>query len=228
MHTDPNAKRTQCIRCGECCLGAAPSLQLRDLLRVTKGPIRRSDLYTVRLGELVRDNIQGKLRITEEEIIKVKEKEGRGGCIFYDDRGRCCTIYERRPVQCAAMACWDSTQFIQVYSEPKATRKDIIHDTNLLRLMAAHEETCGYAALDRHVREIEPAGEQAIHRILKILRFDHDIRMLTREKLGVDAGEMDLIFGRPLTETIPMFGLKVIREPDGSFLLTPKDSLHPP
>jgi len=47
---------------------------------------------------------------------------------------------------------------------------------------------------------------------------------LIPEKLGVDSDEIDLILGRPLTETIIMFGLKVIREPDGSFLLTLLDS----
>jgi hypothetical protein len=49
------------------------------------------------------------------------------------------------------------------------------------------------------------------------------VRNFTVKKLGIDSGEMDFYFGRPLTETITMFGLEVVREPDGSFFLTVPD-----
>jgi Fe-S-cluster containining protein len=220
--------RDHCIQCGGCCLRSSPSLQVSDISRVIEGPIKRSDLYTMRLGELVRDNIQGGLKRTEREIIKVRERKETGACIFYDDPGKQCTIYEHRPVQCAAMKCWDDAEFMRVYTEPKADRRDLIRNSQLLRLMGAHEEKCGYARLDRYVREIETSGERAVEEILGVLKFDHDIRLLVPEKLDVDADELDLIFGRPLTETIAMFGLKVVREPDGSFLLTLPDALPRP
>jgi Fe-S-cluster containining protein len=215
--------RTECIRCGECCLRSSPSLQVSDISRVIEGPIKRSDLYTLRAGELVRDNIRGGLKRTEREFIKVRERKETGACIFYDDPGKQCTIYEHRPIQCAAMKCWDERDFIQVYREPKADRRDLIHDRNLLRLMEAHEERGGYALLERDVRDIETIGEKAVEKILAILKVDHDIRSLTQQKLGVDSDDLDLIFGRPLTETISMFGLKVVRELDGSFFLTLSD-----
>ena len=212
--------RDHCIRCGECCLRASPSLQVSDISHITEGPIRRSDLYTLRAGELVRDNIWGEFKITDQEIIKVRETENNGGCVFYDDEGKRCIIYEQRPVQCAAMKCWDESEFLRVYAEPKANRRDLIQDNNLLRLMAAHEEKCGYARLDLYVREIETSGETALKKILDLLKFDHDIRLLVPERLGIDVDDLDLIFGRPLAETIIMFGLTVVREPDGSFFLT--------
>jgi len=216
--------RKRCIRCGACCLSAAPSLQFSDIACVTEGPIKKSDLYTLRVGERVRDNIHGGLKTTKREIIKIREREDSGACIFYHEPARRCTIYEHRPVQCSAMKCWDEREFVRVYEEPKADRSALIHDSRLLRLMVAHEERCGYARLDRHVREIETNGEKAVEKILGILKFDHDIRVLAPERLDVDARELDLVFGRPLTETIAMFGLKVVREPDGSFLLTLGDA----
>lgn len=224
----PGSDRTECIRCGECCLRSSPSLQVTDISRVINGPIRRSDLYTLRKGELVRDNIRSGLKRTEEELIKVRESKETGACIFYDDSGKQCTLYEHRPIQCAAMKCWDERDFMQVYREPRADRRDLIHDGNLLRLMTFHEERCGYALLERDVRDIETIGEKAVKKILAILKVDHDIRSLTREKLGIDFNDLDLIFGRPLTETISMFGLKVVREPDGSFFLTVSDPYHHP
>ena len=228
MISSPGSDRTGCIRCGECCRRSSPSLQVSDISRVIEGPIKRSDLYTLRAGELVRDNIRGGLKRTERDIIKVRERQETGACIFYDESGKQCTIYEQRPIQCAAMKCWDETEFMRVYSAPKANRWDLIDDRNLLRLMEAHEEKCGYIRLDRYVQAIQESGERAVEKILGILKFDHDIRVLSPEKLGIDPDHLNLIFGRPLTETISMFGLKVVRDLNGSFLLTLSDPLLQP
>ena len=224
MDQTPANERTHCIRCGECCLRSSPSLQLTDAPIVNESIIKKSDLYTVRVGELVRDNIRDELKITDKELIKMREKGTAGGCIFYDDAEKRCTIYEHRPSQCKALACWDEREFMRVYATPKSCRKEIIHDQALLRLIDEHEKRCAYAQLDRYVKKIERDGGAAVEKILQILQFDYEIRLLIPEKLGVDSDEMDLILGRPLTETIVMFGLKVVCEPDGSFLLTTLDS----
>jgi len=216
--------RDHCIRCGECCLRSSPSLQLTDVPIVNESVIERSDLYSVRVGELVRDNIRDELKVTDTELIKVREKEPGGGCIFYEDAEKACTIYGHRPAQCKALACWDESEFMRVYAGPKADRRDIVRDNNLLRLIDEHEKRCAYAQLERYVKKIESDGEKAVEKILEILKFDNDIRLLIPEKLGVDSYEMGLILGRPLTKTIAMFGLKVVREPDGSFFLTMLDS----
>jgi len=224
MLQDPANERTHCIRCGECCLNSSPTLQKQDISLAYEGPIKRSDLYTIRDGELVRDNIRDELKVTDTELIKVREKEPGGGCIFYEDGEKACTIYEHRPAQCKALACWDESEFMRVYAGPKADRRDIVRDNNLLRLIDEHEKRCAYAQLERYVKKIESDGEKAVEKILEILKFDNDIRLLIPERLGVDSYEMDLILGRPLTKTIAMFGLKVVREPDESFLLTLLDS----
>jgi Fe-S-cluster containining protein len=217
-------ERTHCIRCGECCLGSSPSLQIPDTSLVYDGFIERGNLYTIRLGELVRDNIRGELIVTDQEIIKIKEKEKNLGCIYFDEKTKACTIYEYRPIQCKALACWDESEFMRVYARPKAGRRDFIRDKIVLGLMDEHDKRCSYSELDKGVRQIEQEGEEAIGRILEALKFDHHIRAFTLKKLGIDLNEMDFLFGRPLTETIIMFGLKVIKKSDGSFFLTVLDS----
>ncbi len=219
----PNS-RTHCIRCGECCLGSSPTLQIADVSLVYDGFIERGNLYTIRLGELVRDNIRGELKVTDKEIIKIKEKEKNRGCIYYDEKAKACTIYEYRPIQCKALACWDESEFMRVYARPKVDRRDIIRDKIVLGLMNEHNKRCSYSELDKCVRQIEQEGDRAIGRILEALRFDHHIRAFTSKKLGIDLSEMDFLFGRPLTQTITMFGLKVIKKSDGSFFLTVLDS----
>ena len=221
-------ERTHCIRCGECCLGSSPTLQIADVSLVYDGFIERGNLYTIRFGELVRDNIRGELRVTDKEIIKIKEKEKNLGCIYYDEKAKACTIYEYRPIQCKALACWDESEFMRVYARPKVDRKDIIRDKIILGLMKEHDKRCSYSELDKCVRQIEQEGERAIGRILEALRFDQHIRTFTSKKLGISLSEMGFLFGRPLTQTITMFGLKVIKESDGSFFLTVLDDQSTP
>jgi Fe-S-cluster containining protein len=213
--------RDHCIRCGECCLKGSPTLQAEDLNLLTKGLIGKEALYTIRKGELVEDNINEGLVVTQTELIKVREREGEGnGCIFYDDPGKACTIYEHRPLQCTALKCWDTTEFLEVFQGPKLARKQAIEDHVLLGLMEEHERRCGYALLEKLVEEIEPKGEEAVVQILDLLKFDYHLRPFVADKLSLDPEETDFFFGRPLTETITMVGLQVVREPDGSFLLT--------
>lgn len=213
--------RDHCVRCGECCLKASPTLQVEDLHLVKKDLIGKKYLYTIRKGELVRDNVHEDLVVNKRELIKIRERErGKGGCIFYDDLGRACTIYENRPAQCSALKCWDTRDFVRIFKGPKLKRKDVVKDKVLLEMMAEHERRCGYAILEKQVKRIELDGEEAVEKILHMLKFDFQLRPFISEKLGLHASEMDFYFGRPLTETIAMFGLQVIREPDGSFLLT--------
>ncbi len=221
-------ERTHCIRCGECCLGSSPTLQIADVSLLHDGFIERGNLYTIRLGELVRDNIRGELIVTDKEIIKIKEKEKSRGCIYYDEKAKACTIYEYRPIQCKALACWDESEFMRVYARPKVDRRDIIRDKIVLGLMNEHDKRCSYSELDKCASQIKKEGEEAVGKILEILRFDHHIRAFTSKKLGIDLSEMGFLFGRPLTQTITMFGLKVIKKSDGSFFLTVLDAHSTP
>jgi Fe-S-cluster containining protein len=213
--------RDHCIRCGECCLKGSPTLQAEDLNLVKNALIKKEALYTIRKGELVEDNINENLVVTETELIKVREKEGDDkGCIFYDGPGKACTVYKNRPLQCAALKCWDTTDFLEVFHGPKLMRKQAIEDQVLLGLMEEHERRCGYALLEKLVKEIESKGEEAVEQILDLLKFDYHLRPFVADKLSLDPEEMDFFFGRPLTETIAMFGLQVVQESDGAFILT--------
>jgi Fe-S-cluster containining protein len=220
MTNNEKETRDHCIRCGDCCRASSPTLQMADVSLAYDGLIEKGNIYTIRVGELVRDNVKGEMKVTDKEILKIREKENTGACIYYDDEEKSCTMYEYRPIQCRALACWDESEFMRVYARPKLSRRDVISDRNLLRLMAEHDKKCSYMELEKCVGQIEKEGEKAVKSILGLLKFDYKIRLLITERLGIDPVEMDFILGRPFTETINMFGLKVIREQDGSFFLT--------
>jgi len=223
MEPQIDAEKTHCIRCGECCLAAGPSLQKSDLPLFFNHVLDGTHLYTIRKGELVRDNINDTLKFTDQEIIKLRDRKTGKGCILYDEEKKACTIYADRPGQCRAFACWDDGEFKRVFSGPKAHREDIIRNPGLLRLISTHEAACNYETISHHVKQIQQQGESAVQKVLKILQYDQEIRRLAHEKLALDPREMDLLYGRPLTETIHMFGLAIKREADGSLLLTVED-----
>jgi Fe-S-cluster containining protein len=227
MNKESSNRRTSCIRCGECCLKASPTLHLEDIPLVRNGHIDKSNLYTIRVGELVLDNINDTLMETPHEMIKLRaRKEGRG-CSYYDEVTKLCSNHAYRPIQCKALACWDVSKFLQVHRRPKAVRKDIITDTVLRGLIDRHEEKCSYKAVKQWVKRIESEGDSAIYKFMDLLKFDCSLRPFVSEKLGVESYQMDFVFGRPLTETIIMFGLKVVRESDGCFFLTTLGDAHP-
>jgi len=184
---------------------------------------KAGDLYTIRKGELVFDNLRERLMISDKEMIKIRERD-EGGCIHYDAVSRDCRVYENRPSQCAALKCWDRSEFDEVFSGAKLVRDDLVKDPVLEGMIREHEKRCGYEAIDGLVRQIEFEGERAVADILTRLRFDFQIRPFVAEKLKIDPDHMDLYFGRPLIHTIKMFGLEVRKEPDGSFLLTTTES----
>ncbi len=212
-------ERDHCIRCGECCRKSGPTLHMEDLSLVVKGPLKRDHLYTIRRGEAVHDNVGGGVVNAAMEMIKVREGAG-GACVFYEEEGNACTIYENRPVQCAALQCWDTRDFMEVYRGDRLDRRSAVDNEILMGLIDGHEERCAYEILEGHLRRIAVEGEKEIEEVLRILQFDFELRPMVVEKLGLPPGEVDFFFGRPLVETIGMFGLKVVREPDGSFLLT--------
>ena len=211
--------RDRCIRCGACCLKSSPGLHWEDLPLIKEGGIQTSSLVTVRRGEFVRDTVKGGLAVIEEEIIKVREHK-EGGCVFYEREAEGCTVYDQRPLECRALQCWDTAQFMKVYLEPKVIRKDVVSEGVLLGLINKHDERCSYAALHEHVQAIQGRGEVAIDAIIDLMRFDYELRPFVAHKLGIPMEEMDFYFGRPLFQTVVMFGLKVDQLPDGTFSLS--------
>lgn len=210
--------RTHCIRCGECCLKSSPTLHRADLALLTGGLLQREVLYTLRKGELVRDNVRGRIIPADQEMIKVRER--KGGCVFYIEEEKSCRIYANRPSQCASLECWNPERFLDLYQSARLQRQDVVEDGVLLGLIEEQERRCSYAVLQDHMRCISEDGEKAVEEILQLLKFDFHLRPFLSQKLGLRMEEMDFFFGRPITETIVAFGLRVERQPDGGFLLT--------
>lgn len=214
--------RDHCIRCGTCCRSGSPTLHVEDVDIVRNGIIGLEDLYTIRRGEVVRDNVHGGLALVGTERIKVREREEppyAGACIFYHHPERACTIYEHRPAQCAALECWDQTAFLEVYDRPRAERKHLIEDARVLSFMAEHEERCGLPRVDRAVKRVAAQEPGAVDGLIGVLQEDHRMRQRAVQEFGVPEAAVNLLLGRPLTQVLHQFGLQVKERPDGALVL---------
>jgi len=213
-------QRKECIRCGRCCMNSSPTIHKTDIGPISRGFIPRNLLYTIRKGELVHDPVKGGLILAPTEMIKVRESSNTGACIFYEEESRSCSIYDHRPSQCAALKCWDTDDFMRVYASPMAERRDILTgDERLLSIVAEHNEKFSYTGIREIVGSIPAEGKTAVERLVRAIMLDLASRAGLERTLGVTREETDFLLGRPLQETIKMFGLECIAETRGNFTL---------
>jgi len=160
---DPDKDKPQtCSRCGTCCKKGGPAFHIEDRHLIQKGIILLKDLYTIRKGEPVYDNVKGGRIPAPSDIIKIKSGLTDTTCTHYDEKGSGCSIYEHRPMECRLLECWNTGEFEKQYASDRLTRKDLLPESNDLWLMVVdHDKRCDYSIIHQH---LGPVGEHPIHR----------------------------------------------------------------
>ena len=91
-------------------------------------------------------------------------------------------------------------------------------------LIEDQQKRCSYSDLKRFIDALaSEEKDSALKGILDIIEYDRRIRELVVQKGGLDPDVVEFIFGRPITETINIYGFKVKKEGD-KYLLMPKKS----
>jgi len=215
------ASRPYCLRCGECCRGGSPSLHEEDKDLWSQGLLSPRELYTLRPGEPVHMNVEGRLGSLPEELVKIRQRPEIGHCIFYQEEEKACRIYEHRPLQCRVQACWDPGPFEELWRAGKLSRRHLVQDDQeMLELLGAHDERCSPEKLGAAVGAWHESGsEAAIQQILDQLRYDTALRSLVQERLGLGEDELEFYFGRPLIRIVRAYGFRVERDGNGTYRL---------
>lgn len=203
-----------CIRCGTCCEKGGPALHMDDLKTVLDKSISPENLYTIRKGEMVYDNVKGGLVKTPQEIVKIKSSQGSKACIYYDEGKKACRIYEIRPLECRIMACWDSGPSEASYTVDRINRESVFGRVDwLMDLIHTHEEKCGYERIEELAEKRLRNHAGAVDELLETVSYDNEMRRVVQGKTGMSAEMMDFVFGRPLEKTIPaQFGIKIMKK----------------
>ncbi|WP_420265862.1 YkgJ family cysteine cluster protein [Candidatus Magnetominusculus dajiuhuensis] len=213
--------KAECSRCGQCCVKGSPTLHLGDSQLLKDGTLNYKDLFTIREGELVYNNMDDEFITIDCELIKIREKAGCRTCFFHSEDASSCDIYENRPVQCRAYECWDTEKFMTAFTEDKLTRAELLKgQPSLIEIVNAHDLKCSYKNLEGLFSEIAQ-GKDYTGEVLEILGYDTYLRPLLIEKTGVPEEYLGLLLGRPLIETVIMFGYKVEKDDEGNYCLLP-------
>ena len=212
---------TECQRCGTCCQKGGPALHLSDKALIDEGIIPASCLYTLRKGELARDPFSEKLTELNTELIKIRGQSDKWTCSYFEIENSQCRIYKHRPVECRALQCWDTAEFVTTYQVEHLTRQHLLEDmAGLWDVIVDHEERCAYAKIKQWVAQLVDNTQQvAMQSIIEAVRYDKEIRNLVIEKGNLDPEMTDFIFGRPLTQTMHMFGIQVKQDDEGYKLI---------
>jgi len=213
--------RPYCLGCGECCLLGSPSLHLEDAELLSRGLISTRQVYTLRLGEPARLNIEAKLGTLPSELIKFKEDQEKGYCRFYSESQKNCGIYENRPLQCRLQQCWNPEVLEKLWQEQKLTRRDILgNDQDLMQLLELHDERCDLERLNNLFIQLHNTRDMTVlDQLLEMLRQDVAIRSLATTKLNRHEEELDFLLGRPLAQILRSYGFRVEMDQDGVYHL---------
>ncbi len=206
-HPDARAIRS-CIRCGICCEKGGPAFHTDDKHLIQEGHIPLKDLYTIRKGEPVYDNVKDFVFPAPSDIIKIKRRSNASACRFYEEETRSCTIYIHRPLECRILECWNTRDIEKQYTVNRLTRADLlVNMKDIWELVSDHQERCDYARINRHLgkaplKSVPPEVQEMV-------RYEIHFRRLLAQKGGIDPDLMDFLFGKPLQETLERYGIRV-------------------
>jgi len=211
-HTAATPEQT-CQQCGTCCRKGGPALHLEDRPLIMDGLIPAEALYTIRTGEPVRDNVEKRRAYAQSDIIKIKGRGDSWCCRFLAEKSARCTIYDRRPVECRALQCWDTRAIEALYQRDRLTRKDLLEEaTELWEVIADHDQRCAYPSLHKLARQLtsDPSNQAtAIEAITDMVKYDESLRKLMVENGHAPEAMLDFLLGRPLVETLHGFHINV-------------------
>lgn len=204
--------RDHCERCGDCCRSGGPTLHKKDIALLEKGVLTRKDLFTLRKGEVVNNQILGERIPLDTEIVKVRSVAKGTACAYLDEEGASCRIYADRPVECRALECWDTDGLAAMYDRDRVTRADLSDPESGISLLAReHGEKCSITELAELAGRFVEGDEAAGEAIKELLGYDRAVRETLVQRVPESADVILFYFGRNLTDILPAFGVSVYR-----------------
>ncbi len=199
------ATRPYCQRCGICCNGAGPTLYPGDERLLREGILQRSQLITLRIGEMVFSRYHGRPIVLEQESVRISALDQKG-CSLYDPSEQGCTIYEHRPTQCRSQKCWDTSASDALAGTPGLTRWQLLDESTPGReRIEHHEERIPVARLRLLASRARSGDEPAQAELDELLAEDRRLRAQLVEEGAATDGELPFLLGTPCDELVTRF-----------------------
>lgn len=208
-------QQTECLRCGTCCQKGGPALHGADLELVRSGRLPLHDLVTIRRGELAYTPLSGRIEPVTQELVKIRGTGEAWCCCYYDPAGGC-SIYDRRPVACRVLKCWQPEESLALIGQDLLSRLDILEQDDLLRsLVLEHERLCPCPDMGGVERSLAARNGSILPslegQVSRDLAFRDRVVRMHRLSLGLEM----FLFGRPLFQLLQPLGLAVYESPQG-------------
>ncbi|HMK43560.1 MAG TPA: YkgJ family cysteine cluster protein [Dissulfurispiraceae bacterium] len=205
-------KRTHCVKCGLCCRTNPPTLLKNDMALFAGGSIQPEHVAVIREGEPVYSLADKEVYIAPFELLMVRGRAGSTVCSLLSGEN-VCDVYENRPAQCKAYACYGPQLTITGLETTRMVRRDLFGDIPfVLEVIDRHDEKCSYRELADALEKIAGGDEAAVDAVIDMLQYDIAVRPFVAEKLGLADHMIQLILGKPLLETIRLLGYQVDQE----------------
>ncbi len=214
-----------CVQCGQCCTKGSPTLMEDDLELLQIQSIPWNRLVTFRKGEPAHSPFTDDVFYLEKEHIKVREIPGTKTCVFFDAETFDCRIHRDRPMQCRAQECWDEEPGKLLAQQPTLTRAMIFKPVELLQeMIEEHDRQFSFEVLRQLFDELKESEGETADKVVEFLAKEDLYRSFVAEKLTIPSDVLDLVFGRPLSSMVRLFGFRVDEANDGTKTLRPDDN----
>lgn len=192
-------KKPSCRRCGDCCRNGGPALHEEDIPLIQDGTIPLTSIVTLRPGERAYDQPAQSFLPLDAEILKIKGRDGKWTCAFFSPEGNACGMYNIRPIECSVLFCRDIEPLVQMYTQSRLSRADLLPEGHpLLELIAEHDRKCEPKRMEELALAAREGNSDAGCALKEMVLFDMEVRRLVPEKAGMPAEMNDFLFGRPL------------------------------
>jgi Fe-S-cluster containining protein len=200
------ATRPYCLRCGQCCANAGPTLYQGDEATARDGTLPWSQLITHRVGERVYSHAKQRTVVLEQECVTVVASAA-GGCPLYDRQAKTCRIYRHRPRQCLEQRCWAADDGERLASSAGLRRTDLLPDSSPARpIIEEHERACPPKRLRRLIAAHREGDADAMVAVRAMIAEDERLRQQLLGT-GASAEELPFLLGRPLAEQVRAAGI---------------------
>jgi hypothetical protein len=138
----------------------------------------------------------------------IKPLEPGGTCLFLSEDG--CRIYDHRPAQCRAQACWEETGGLEAFQGPFLHRGLALgHDSQKMDYVLAHQKRCPSRELVPLAQAAVGGDRASLSKLEEMVAFDLHIRLFAKSKDHLAEDELDLVLGRPLAAILEPLGLEL-------------------
>ena len=203
--------QTECKRCGQCCNHGGPALHGPDLELVRSGAIPLSALITLRKGEMAQNPVAGGLKPLSVELIKLKGTGREWNCCYFDKTANSCTIYDRRPLACRVLKCWEPDEILGMVEKDTLSRLDILGDDDpLVNLIREHERLYPCPDLQKLADALPDVPESMRRDLQKLVNGDLRFRDRVVKEFSLKLSDELFYFGRPVFQLLQPFGIRVV------------------